>query len=557
MSDYWATWTRAKRSRRQVLKALGAGAGLATLTGLGVGCGSDSGDNGTMPTTGGTPSGEPIPGGTLRYANPYEPPHLDVVSILAVGTHTSIGPVYSKLLRFRAGEGISPTDFTLEPDLAERYEIPEENVFVFTLRREVKYQNVPPVNGREFTAEDVKYTFARILAPETASPQRYIFEAVDKYEVVDPYTLRVTLKRPQAVFLHHLGGSYTWIIARELAEADQLKSKAVGTGPFILEEYAPGNRLIFRKNPDYYVQGQPYLDRIERPIVQEYSTRLNAYRSGEADISPPMNNREDVESLSGRDSKVWESTTAGGGFVFLNQRPSANTIFRDERVRQALLLAADYEELRRIAYRGTAHIQGPLPAAFGEDWALQPDELLEKFYIHDVKRAKQLLEAAGAANTRMDGIQYNYGQQYLSAAQVFVRQWEAIGFHLSISEVEYARSIESLQNPGSNLTVNVSPQSPFTSVDEWLGQFRSGHPRNHQGVTDDELDAMIDKFSQSLDDEERKPLAKEIQRRILEKAYAIPLLNPQSWTAMRTYVHGYANHQGYGELALPKTWIEA
>src|SRR5690606_38879776 len=131
-----------------------------------------------------------------------------------------------------------------------------------------------------------------------------------------------------AAFLNYIGGSYPWIIAREVAEADQLKSKAIGTGAFMLTEYKPAERLVYKKHPGYFEAGLPYLDGVDKLIVGEYSTRINAFRSGEIDMVAAASSA-DAKNLTGSDGILLEYATVGGGFVFLNQRAADNTVFRD------------------------------------------------------------------------------------------------------------------------------------------------------------------------------------------------------------------------------------
>lgn len=561
MDNYWTK----RLNRRQIVKGTGGLAGMGALMAIGAACGDDDDDGNDLGTSADTPvSGQASPtavqprsGGTLRQVTQYDPPHLDPIAILAAGTHTNVGSAFSKLIKFKSGEGVSPTNFDdMQPDLAALPEQPDDLTYIFKLKQGVKYHDIPPVNGRELTAEDVKYTFDRIRDPKTASPQSYLFSAVDRYEVVEPYTFKVTMKQPQAVFLNYIGGSYTWIIAREVAEAGQLKSKAIGTGALMLTEYKPAERLVYKKHPNYFEPGLPYLDGVEKLIVGEYSTRINAFRSGEIDMVTAASSA-DAKNLAGSNATMLEYATAGGGFVFLNQRAADNTVFRDPRVRKALTLGANWQQLEQVAYKGDGVIQGPVPLAFGPEWALTSEEILQNYFKSDPAAAKALLQEAGVAGMSMDGIQFNYGQNYIDAAQVFVQQWKQIGFNLTISQVEYAASINALQNPESHFTLNVSAQSPFTSVDEWVSQFRTGHPRNFQGISDPEIDVMIDKFMRNMDADERKQLSKDIQNALLSNAYAIPLCGAKSFHVQKTKVHGYAPHQAYGELALPSTWLEA
>src|SRR5215468_1450116 len=123
---------------------------------------------------------QPKRGGVLRVWG-YDPPHFDPHLILGGKTHNTLSFVYSRLLRHKVGTGVAPGTFAIEPDLAERWEEPDDTSYVFYLRRGVRWQAKPPVNGRELTAEDVKFTFDRFLA-EKANPMRYVLDPVERIE---------------------------------------------------------------------------------------------------------------------------------------------------------------------------------------------------------------------------------------------------------------------------------------------------------------------------------------------------------------------------------------
>src|SRR5881397_2945489 len=125
---------------------------------------------------------QPRRGGILRVRG-YDPPHFDPHLTLNFKTNTTLSFVYNKLVRHKVGAGIQPGTFTVEPDLAERWEALDDTTYVFHLRQGVKWHNKPPLNGRELVAEDVKFSYDRFLT-EKSNPLRYILEAVDKVEVV-------------------------------------------------------------------------------------------------------------------------------------------------------------------------------------------------------------------------------------------------------------------------------------------------------------------------------------------------------------------------------------
>src|SRR5215510_14917977 len=175
----------------------------------------------------------PRRGGILR-ARGYDPPHFDPHLTLNLKTNNTVSFVYNKLVRHKVGAGVPPGTFTVEPDLAERWEEPDDTTVVFYLKKGVRWHNKPPVNGRELTAEDVKFTYDRFLT-EKGNPLKFMLDPVDKIEVVDRYTVRFRLKEPFVWLVNILANpTGTWIVAREVVEKyGDLKrpESAIGTGP--------------------------------------------------------------------------------------------------------------------------------------------------------------------------------------------------------------------------------------------------------------------------------------------------------------------------------------
>src|SRR3970040_1745005 len=145
---------------------------------------------------------QPKRGGVLRVAE-REAPGLDPHLSISFLTHSYVSLTYSQLVRFPNGpEQKSPTDFAILPDLAEKWTVSKDGkTYTFNLRKGVRFHNKPPVNGRELTAEDGKYSLERFRAK---SGFRDRFEPVQAIDAVDRHTVRITLKEPYAPFLNHL-----------------------------------------------------------------------------------------------------------------------------------------------------------------------------------------------------------------------------------------------------------------------------------------------------------------------------------------------------------------
>src|SRR5919109_334232 len=236
----------------------------------------------------GAEAGTPKRGGMLR-ARGWDPPHFDPHITRNFKTNTALSFVYSKLLRHKVGADVPPGAFIVEPDLAERWEAPDDTTYIFYLRQGVHWHNKPPVNGRELVAEDVKFTFDRFLTVE-GNPARELLESLQRVEVVDRYTVKFILKEPFVWLLDTLASALCmWIIAPEVVEkyGDLKKVEtAIGTGPFLLDHYEPNVKTVFKRNPEYFRQGLPYIDGVEWSVVQDESTGLAMYRTGQIDAGP-------------------------------------------------------------------------------------------------------------------------------------------------------------------------------------------------------------------------------------------------------------------------------
>jgi peptide/nickel transport system substrate-binding protein len=211
-----------------------------------------------------------------------DPVHFDPHLTRHARTHSALSFVYSKLLRHKVGADVRPGTFIVEPDLAERWEVPDDTTYVFHLRQGVKWHNKPPVNGRELVAEDVQFTFERFLT-EKGNPERQLLESVDRVEVVDRYTVKFHLKEP-FVWLRDILASAIcmWIIALEVVQqyGDLKKVEtAIGTGPFILERYEPNVKTVFKRNPEYFRPGLPYPEARKQLIfeIQRYAAEQQYY----------------------------------------------------------------------------------------------------------------------------------------------------------------------------------------------------------------------------------------------------------------------------------------
>jgi peptide/nickel transport system substrate-binding protein len=144
------------------------------------------------------------------------------------------------------------------------------------------------VNGRELTADDIKYTYERFLTIK-GNGNKPVLESIEKIDVLDKHTVKFTLREPNAWFLDMLASTSAWIIAKECVEkfGDLKKAESVvGTGPWMLERWEPNVKISYVRNPNYFLPGLPYADAVEVIIDKDPSSRLAAWLSGKIDFGP-------------------------------------------------------------------------------------------------------------------------------------------------------------------------------------------------------------------------------------------------------------------------------
>ena len=193
-------------SRRDLLK-LGGAAVAAGAAGSGL----------PLVFPAGAAAQAPKRGGTFRIRFHLAPVHFDPQQTVAFTTMVPLSFTHSRLVKVKAGSAVKPGTTPIEPDLAESWTQPNDTTYIFKLRRGARWHNKPPVNGREVTAEDIKYTYERFGG--STNPNRGILEQVEKIEVVDKYTVKFTMKEPFAWLLDALASTSTWIIAKEVGGA--------------------------------------------------------------------------------------------------------------------------------------------------------------------------------------------------------------------------------------------------------------------------------------------------------------------------------------------------
>jgi peptide/nickel transport system substrate-binding protein len=522
-------------SRRDLLKAgLAAGSALSTWSVY------------RAPALWGEAAEQPKRGGILRVRG-RDPVHFDPHLTRDGRTHSALSFLGSRLLRYKVGGNVRPGTFIVEPDLAERWEEPDDTTYVFHLRQGVKWHNKPPVNGRELVAEDVKFTFDRFLS-EKGNPSRYFLDSVDRVEVVDHYTVKFLLKEPYVWLLDILASATSmWIIAPEAAEKYgdfKRVETAIGTGPFVLERYEPNVKTVFRRNPDYFRQGQPYVDGVEWLVVEDESTGLAMYRTGQLDAGPGLQwdvRQADLDALKQSHPRLRYQDMLANNATTIWMRTDKSP-FTDVRVRRAMSHAIDRQGLIEAVWmRG--ELSPAVPRGLAE-WSLPVEHLGEgaKYYRHDQQEARRLLTEAGYAKGFKTTLNATggYGRDMLDAVQMVQRYLKEVGIEVELKIQEYG-AYQATTGQGKYEGMSMGPYALGWDPDSSLyGQYMPDQLRNRGHVNDPKLAAMVKEQRRLKDPEARKQLIFDIQRYAAEQQYYVYLSSQVITASWQPYMQNFA-----------------
>jgi peptide/nickel transport system substrate-binding protein len=504
----------------------------------------------------------PKRGGVLTRASAWDPPVLDPRLTQSVGLFQFAGLTSSRLIRYAfPDEATGTNDLTLKGDLAESWESsPDNRIWTFKLRQGVKWHNVPPLNGRELVAADVKYCFE---AYAKEGVQAFTFREIEGMETPDKYTLRVHLHTPNVLFPQNVAESVTVIFSREVLEEDgDLKKRLIGTGPYILKEHTRKVRVVLARNPDYYDKGRPYVDEYVILSTPDSATRLAAFRTGQSDILA-LASLGEVETVrkTNPTAVVQEikSVLTPFGLALAQDRPP----FNDVRVRRAISIAIDRQKQVDTVFEGHGipgwgvpyiYYQDKMPtlAQLGPWWQYRPAE------------AKKLLAEAGHPNGFETTLfYYEYFPQMTSQVQLVQQDLKRnLNVNVKITKMDYTtyygRYVES----------------------KWDGMawgFQSGHAvgldertymymhskstKNFFRVNDPVIDELTAKLRQTPDRAEQRVIAKKIVDREYDQVLRMWMPYDAGFLVFQPYVRNGAalairRTDAYGSPTIARLWLD-
>ncbi len=606
---YWEGWRRQRVSRRRLLgSALAAGAGAAGLALTG--CAGEGEEGAPTP---GPSMATPAPVPVVTRGGGYRNFSYDAMAIDTLDPHqTQFGPLYSmhasvfsKVLQYDDEiEQVMRPDLSADPNGDPGMpEQPDEQTYIIRIRPNVYFHDTseirdkyPEVAGRQLTAEDVKYSIERQINPD--SPQsalyyrRYHWEAVDKIELVDDLSLRITTKGAVAPFLHYLADRNAFIIAKELVdENDEMNevSKMIGTGPFILEKFQAMDTVLLVRNPKWFGAddrpdlgtGRPFLDARETlwtpesaAVVETAFKTKQIDRGGFANLADTYRVLDDV----GEAYVVACPQSGSPGIRFLIDRPP----FDDQRRRRAIHLAIDRQTLAEQFWQGPPgrphfHLSGPI-AWMMRRWAIPQEELLQKPGYRltpeereeDIAEAKRLWEAAGGTEAVgsfkmiFGGIPDFIPNIALPQTVRMLREVLGVELEAEVDPTGYTSLAScTLRNTQGAATGTCEAvwgyDNGWIDLDDWLyPYFHTGGGKNSYRLSDPTVDELLDAQRIEFNYQERRDIGLELQHYLMDQVNAdIKFANQNEQDMYWNYVRNPWIWNWYGNSYLfANTWID-
>jgi peptide/nickel transport system substrate-binding protein len=513
-------------SRRAFLGGLGVGTGAAVLSACGVAVPSAAPASATRPALVTTPApatttGQPKVGGTLVAAKLGDVANLDG-HYWSPNGGLHVWLAYDTLARYDSN--LKP-----QPQLAESWDVSSDlKQITVSLRKGVTYHS-----GREFTADDVVWNMQRALDPKVTVGilggffgQNPTFSAKDKYTVV----LQTAQPWPTVFDMFHV---VNMLDKDNTDVASNAQTKAVGTGPFMFQEWRQGESMRFTRNKNYWQSGTPYVDEIVVNVRSDAQALVADLESGAANLVYNITLQDFLRLRSDSKYQAQFLTPAAGMYQI-----QPNVTFKpldDKRVRQALNYAIDRKRITDTVLLGLVGPQDlPWPTASPAYEAAK-----NNVYAFDLDKAKSLLTQAGVGNLELDFVYAPTLPEYATIAQIYQSDLANIGVKLNVKSMEIAALFDVIHHQKFNGVYTLNDSWAAMEPISMLQVGASLNPKiNNAGFSDEQYTQLTARTAAEPDAAKRKQLYSQLNDYILDQSFGMPVAPSTSRVVTAASVHG-------------------
>ena len=474
---------------------------------------------------------------TLIYCSEGSPEGFDPARYTSGTTFdASAETVYNRLVQFKRGST------EVEPGLAKSWDISDDGLtYTFHLRDGVKFQKTSFFKpSRDFNADDVVFTFDRMLNPDNKFTQAahadypYFIDMglrdnIASVTKVDPHTVQIKLNHVDAAFVADLAMSFASVVSKEYADTlmkegkpEQFNTMPVGTGPFTFLRYQKDAQIRYRANPDYW-KGKQKIDNLIFAITKDSAIRAQKLKAGECQVSVYPTPTEVKGLEKDPNLKVLKQNGLNVGYVAFNVKKKP---FDNQKVRQALNYAVNKKAMIEAVYQGAAEVaKNPIPPTM---WSYNDDV---KDYPYDPQKAKQLLKEAGYGDGFKTDlwalpVQRPYMLNGRKAAEMIQADWAKVGVKADIVTYEWGEYLKR-SKAGDHQTLMLGWTGDNGDPDNFLGTLLSCDAvqggNNRAFWCNKEFSNLTTEAKRTTDKAERTKLYKQAQVIFKEQAPWITL----------------------------------
>lgn len=466
-------------------------------------------------------SAKPKRGGKVTWALEQDPGHIAPYGGILTMTRTAQEPMYESLLQW-------DKDLNLQPALAATWDVKNNKTIDFHIRKGVKFHN-----GQELTADDCVYSFEQQLNPPLPGSVSVLGQvpAIAGTEAVGKYTLRMHLKAPDARIFGYLAWQrYSAIVPRDMYKQVNAATQGIGTGPYKLNgSYVPNDHVNYSRNPAYWQAGHPYLDEIDYRIITDEQARIAALRAGAIDGATVS--VDSAQSLKGQKNlKVLAGLTAAFRELQFTIKEGENKPWADRRVRQAMNLAINRQDIVNKVYNGQGQYSGHVAAGYGP-WVIPQAELKSKWEKYDLPTAKKLMAAAGHSSGFDITLTTFSTPLDFPAMAALIKSYLA-KININVNIVAQDPATFAANNGKGSFEIDLTARGMRGDVDGYVAEFnptgafgKTVYSTWFSGYKNLRMFKLVGNGRITLDTKKRLPMYQELDRLLMTELIEIPLIS--------------------------------
>ena len=481
--------------------------------------------------------GAPAAAETLRMAWSQDATGLDPQVQTAFSSLRLLELIYEPLVRL-------DENLQIVPAIAASWTFSEDGkTLTFKLDPAARFQGGAPV-----TSADVKASFERVLDEKTSAAARANFLSIASIDTPDPATLVFNLSQPDVPILTAMGSVNAAILPAAEIQAGTVGTKALGSGPFLLESWEPNSKEVLKANPDW-AGGKTGVDTIEISVLPDETAILAGLRAGQVDFA--LLNDPLIATLVPNEPSLTLFEVPSINYHVLQLNPAHAPLDKLE-VRQAISCAVDRQAVLDTAALGQGKVTGPLTSP---TFASDPSALF--CYSRDVAKAKDLMAAAGLADGFSASVIAATGEPPTSAAeaQVLQAQLAEIGIKLDIKMMELNVYVDKWLAGDFDMAValNGGRADPYTMYNRYWT--KTGNLQKVSNFVDEDLDALLQKGRETTDPAARKAIFADFEKRIAELSPWVWLYTSYNYAAAQKSVAGFVPNPSGSLFELSKVTV--